>query len=102
MLKRITKFRGFSVTKREILADVFFLIVSFSISLLAIYIFDIHWSLYPGETIFPPSKHVGIEPSKYYFFTFAGTILFFIILKLMMLGIKEEEKEMISKALKKR
>ena len=90
MRHAIIKYRKTKVTHRELLIDLIFLAVSFLISLLALFIFDIHWSLYPGETIFPPSKFVGIHQSTYLVGSLIGTIAGFFIIKLFLLGVKQE------------
>jgi len=91
--RTIIKFRGFEITKRELVADFIFLIISFIFSLLILFIFDIHWSLYPGETLFPPSKYVGLTKDVYLMGSLIGAIIGFFIIKLLLIGIKEEIKE---------
>jgi hypothetical protein len=93
MRKFIIKFRGFRVTKRELIADLIFLIVSFLVSLGLLFIFDMHWSLYPGQTIFPPSKYVGLSGQAYLTGSLIGAIFGFFAIKILLLGIKEELKE---------
>lgn len=90
MRKIIIRFRGFRITKREIIADAIFLIVGFLVSILLLYLFDIHWSFYPGETIFPPSRYVGLAKYVYFTGSLIGSIIIFFIIKLFLLGVKEE------------
>src|SRR3989344_4096600 len=102
MRKYLLKIRGFGVMKRELIADTIFLFISFVVSLLAIFIFDVHWSFYPGERIFPPSKFVGISNEIYYVFTFGGTIVLFLLIKLFLIGVKEEEKGIFERVAKRK
>lgn len=92
MKHKIIKFRG-SISSREIIADIIFLLVSAIISFLAIVIFNIHWSFYPGNVLFPPSKTVGISSNIYIIGTLAGSLAGFFIIKLLLIGVKEEEKQ---------
>ncbi len=89
MKKKIVKYRGHT-TKKEIIADLIFILFSFSLTIILIFIFDVHRSLYPGETLFPPSKFVGIDKSIYLSGGLIGTITGFVLIKLLLLGIKEE------------
>ncbi len=90
MRNAIIKFRGFEVTKRELFADLIFLAVAFLVSFLLLYFFDIHWSFYPGESIFPPSKYVGLSKEIYLIGSLIGAVVGFFIIKLFLLGVKEE------------
>jgi hypothetical protein len=90
MRHRIIKYRRTRVTHRELVVDLIFLAVAFLVSLAALFIFDVHWSLYPGETLFPPSKFVGISSSTYLAGSLIGTIVIFLLLKLFLIGVKEE------------
>ena len=90
-MRHIKKYRG-NVTHKEIVADLIFLSLGVIISWLALFVFDIHWSLYPGETLFPPSKTVGISSSVYLSGIFIGTIAIFFIIKLFLVGVREELK----------
>lgn len=92
MRKAIIKYRKTKVTHRELIVDLIFIAVAFFISLFALFIFDIHWSMYPGQTLFPPSKFVGISKSTYIIGSLIGTVIGFFILKLFLLGVKEEIK----------
>lgn len=78
------------ISREEIVADVLYLLVAMTVSALAIYIFDIHWSFYPGERIFPPSRHVFTEPAPYYVGIPVGTVIGFIMLKLVFFAFMEE------------
>jgi len=90
MRHAIIKYRKTKVTHRELVADLIFLAAAFLISLAALYIFDIHWSFYPGESIFPPSKHVGISSQLYIAGSLIGAIVGFFIIKLLLIGVREE------------
>lgn len=89
MRRYIIKFRGFKVTKRELIADIIFLVTAAIISLIALFIFDIHWSFYPGETIFPLSKTVGLTRNTYVTCSLIGSVVGFILIKLFLIGVKE-------------
>lgn len=93
MRHAIIRYRKTKVTHRELIVDLIFIAVAFCISLAALFIFDIHWSLYPGETIFPPSKFVGISQGTYIAGSLIGTIAGFFIIKLFLLGVKTEIKK---------
>lgn len=62
MFKKLRKTR---IEKEEIIADFIFLLVSFIITLITLYIFDIHWNFYPNGQLFPPEKHVFTDKSIY-------------------------------------
>ncbi|MFZ3077896.1 MAG: hypothetical protein WA139_05545 [Candidatus Aenigmatarchaeota archaeon] len=78
------------IRKEEIIADLVFFAVAVSISLAAIFIFDIHWSLYPGSQIF--SKFVFEDKGIYLYGGLIGGIAGFFVIKLLMFGFIEEEK----------
>ena len=88
--RKVVKYRGFEVTRKEIFSDLIFLIVGLIASLFAMFIFDIHWSFYPGETLFPPSRFVGIGKDIYLAGSLVGAIILFILMKLLMLGIRKD------------
>ena len=79
------------ISKEEIIADILYLLVAMAISGIALYIFDIHWSFYPGNTIFPPNKHIFQEPTIYYIGIPLGGIVGFILLKILFFAFKEDE-----------
>ena len=91
MRKAIIQWRGFGVTKQELVADVIFILVALVLSLILMFIFDIHWSLYPENTLIPPSKWVGIKTSTYLIGTLGGAIVGFILIKLLLMGVRKEE-----------
>ncbi|MBI5046754.1 hypothetical protein HZC07_03410 [Candidatus Micrarchaeota archaeon] len=92
MLSHVKKLR---IGKNEIIADAIFLIVAMLLSFIALFIFDIHWSFYPGNTIFPPNKYIFTDNNIFYYGTLAGGIVGFFILKLLAYGlVKEEENEL--------
>lgn len=92
MRKYLKKIRKSKITKEEIIADLIFLIIAFTISVVILFLFDIHWSFYDGNTLFPPSAWVGIGKNNYIIGGLAGAIIGFFIIKLFLFGIKEEEK----------
>ncbi len=78
--------------RQAIMADGLILLISLVASALAIFIFDIHWSFYPGNTVFPPNKRVFDDFTPYLFGIPVGGIVLFIIIKAMMyVFLKEEE-----------
>lgn len=85
------------VTHHEIIADAVFFIIGAFLATLAVFIFDIHWSFYPGNTIFPPNKHIFTSPEPYYLGALAGGVLGIFIIKLLLLGIREEDEEILSR-----
>lgn len=93
MRHTIIRYRKTKVTHRELIVDLILIAIAFIISLAALFIFNIHWSLYPGETLFPPSKTVGISFNTYVSGTLIGTLVGFFILKLLLIGVKEEVKK---------
>lgn len=78
------------IQKEEIIADLIFFAVAVSISLAAIFVFDIHWSLYPGSQIF--SKFVFDDKGIYLYGGLVGGIAGFFVIKLLMFGFIEEGK----------
>ncbi len=89
MRKRLKKIRKTSVTKNEIIADLVFLAVSGIIAFLITFLFDIHHSFYSW-----PMRLKFIFETKYPYLIFIslGAVVGFIILKLILVGIKEELK----------
>lgn len=85
------KFRKTHITKNEIIADLIFFFVPAMIALIAIYIFDIHWNFYPGGSLFPPAKYIFNDGWIYVSGALIGGIVGFFLIKLIVLGIHEEE-----------
>lgn len=85
------KIRKTKIEKEEIIADFVFLFISFIITIIALYIFDIHWNFYPNGQLFPPEKHVFTNKSIYLWGGLIGAIIGFFIIKLFLFGLKEEE-----------
>ncbi len=88
MLHRVRKTR---VTRNEIIADIIFFAVPALIALLALYVFDIHWNFYPGGSLFPPTKYIFTDPWIYVGGTLFGGLVGFFLIKLIILGIHEED-----------
>lgn len=78
------------IPKEEIIADLVFFAVAVVVSLIALFIFDIHWSLYPGSQIF--SKFIFEDKSIYLYGGLIGGVTGFFVIKLLMFGFIEEEK----------
>lgn len=87
----IRKFGRPQVSKHEIIADLAFLFVAMSCAFIAIFIFDIHWSFYPGNTIFPPNKHIFKDATPYYFGIPVGGLVGLFLLKILFYAFREEE-----------
>lgn len=85
------KIRKTKVGKQEILADIIFLLLCFSVSVIFLYLFDIHWNFYPGGQLFPPTKHVFTDTSIYLWGSLLGSISGLLLIKLFLFGLKEEE-----------
>nr|MBI4156754.1 hypothetical protein [Candidatus Woesearchaeota archaeon] len=85
------------ITKEEIIADIIFLIVSFIIAVIALYIFDIHWNFYEGGHLFPPEKHVFTDRTIYLWGGLIGSIIGFFVIKLFLFGLYEEDKVLYKK-----
>lgn len=90
MIKFFKKFRKQKITKEEIIADIIFLLIPALVSFCVIFIFDIHHSLY-GFPIFP-LKFVFQSKTAYMIGIPAGTLIGFFLIKLLILGIKEQRK----------
>lgn len=84
-------FKNLRITKNEIIADIILLLVSMAVSTIAIFIFDIHWSFYPGNSLLPPNKYIFTTPTPYYVGIPLGGILGFILLKLLFYAFMREE-----------
>lgn len=79
--------------RHEITADLLYMLIAMVVSLLVIFIFDIHWSFYPGETVIPPSKWVfGGDLTIYYIGIPLGGLAGFFILKLLFFAMAEERR----------
>lgn len=78
------------MTIHELKADVIFFTATASVAFLAVLLFDIHWSFYPGERVFPPSRWVGITPFMYTVWTVLGGFLGIAIAKIYRIGFREE------------
>jgi hypothetical protein len=88
MLRRVRKTR---VTRNEIIADLIFFAVPAIIALISLYIFDIHWNFYPGGSLFPPTKYIFTDNWIFVSGTLIGGLVGFFLIKLVVLGIHEED-----------
>ncbi len=68
-----------------------FVLVSFLVAELALYIFDIHWNFYPGGQLFPPANHIFSDSVIYVWGGLAGAIVGLFLIKLFLFGLREEE-----------
>jgi hypothetical protein len=87
MRKHLRKIRGGKVTKREVASDAIFLAISAIISLIIIFLFDIHRSFYEWP---PKLQFIFNSPYPYIIFTAIGMFIGFFIIKLLLLGVKEK------------
>jgi len=79
------------ISKDELIADALYLIVSLFVSALALYIFDIHQSFYPGQSVLPPSKYVFTTLTPFLVGVPIGGIIGFFILKIISFAFMEDE-----------
>lgn len=79
------------ISKHEIIADVIFMIIGMFAAFIAIYIFDIHWSFYPGNTIFPPNKHIFTTPTPYLIGIPLGGLIGLVVIKLLYFAFAEQD-----------
>jgi hypothetical protein len=87
MKKRLQKFRKTPITKREIIADLIFLGIPAFISLLIVFLFDIHHSFYEWPI---KISFIFKTPGPYFLFGIIGTLLGFFMIKMLLLGVREE------------
>lgn len=85
------------VTHHEIFADAIFFVAGAFVATLAVFIFDIHWNLYPGGQLLPPARHIFSSPEPYYFGVLVGGLLGIFLTKLLLLGLKEENGDALGK-----
>ncbi len=88
MFRKVRKTR---IEKEEIIADFVFLLISFIITVIIIFFFDIHWNFYSWEQFLSPEKHVFTDKIVYIWGGLIGAIIGFFIIKLFLFGLKEEE-----------
>ncbi len=79
------------ISKEEIIADLLYLFVAMAVSGITLFIFDIHWSFYPGNTIFPPNKYIFTDHTIYYVGIPIGGLLGFFLLKVLFFAFVENE-----------
>lgn len=95
MAKNFSKVRKSRINKDELIADGIFIFISFISSFVVTFLFDIHHSFY--EMPLYPFKFIFKTHEPYYYFTLIGTVLLFVIIKLFLYGIQEDEKALIAK-----
>lgn len=88
MFRRIRKSR---VEGEEIIADAVFLLTSFLITVAALFVFDIHWNLYPGGNMFPPEKYIFQDNTIFVYGGLLGAVLGLLLIKLFLFGLRREE-----------
>ena len=89
MKKHLKKVRKSVVTKEELIADAIFLAISAFVSFFIIFMFDIHHSFYEWPM---QLKFIFTTPYPYLLFVPIGAIMGFFIIKVILFGVKEEEK----------
>ena len=89
MRKHFKKIRKSRITREELIADAVFLFISGFVSFLIVFLFDIHHSFYEWPIVL---KFIFKTPYPYYLFVAAGTFIGFFLIKMLLFGIKEEEK----------
>ncbi len=89
MRRQLKKIRKSTITKEELIADGIFLLISAVISFLIVFLFDIHHSFYEWPIAL---KFIFKSYRPIVFFTLIGTVVGFFLIKLFLLGVKEEEK----------
>lgn len=87
----LSVFKKVKIGKNEIIVDLILLLVAMLASAIAIFIFDIHWSFYPGNSIFPPNKYIFTTLTPFYVGIPLGGIVGFILLKLLFYAFMKEE-----------
>ena len=89
MRKHLKKIRKKTIiTKEEIIGDLIFLLVSAFVSFLIVFLFDIHHSFYEWPMTL---KFIFKTSYPYFIFVPIGAIIGFFIIKLILLGFKEEK-----------
>ncbi len=99
--KKVSEHRP-PITHNEVFADGMFFLAGAVLATLAAFIFDIHWSFYPGNTIFPPNKHIFTSMEPYYFAVLVGGLLGIFVIKLVLLGMREDNEEVLELPANKR
>lgn len=87
MRRHLKRIRKSIITKEELIADSIFLFISAFVSFLMVFLFDIHHSFYEWPITL---KFIFKTYHPYILFIFIGTIVGFLIIKLFLVGIKEE------------
>jgi len=89
MKRHLKKIRKSIITKEELIADIIFLFISAVVSFIITFLFDIHHSFYEWPIRL---KFIFSNYYPYLLFIPIGTIIIFIIIKVFLCGVKEEEK----------
>ncbi|MBN2102107.1 MAG: hypothetical protein JW716_04520 [Candidatus Aenigmarchaeota archaeon] len=90
MKKHIKKVRKSPISRDELIADGIFIFISFIASFAVVFLFDVHHSFYEMPVF--PLEFIFKTTEPYYYFTFVGTIALFVLIKLFIYGIQEDEK----------
>jgi hypothetical protein len=84
------------ISKHELIADVLYFSLSAFVSFIAVFIFDIHHSFYPGNTIYPP-KFIFDSINPYIIGILFGGFLGFFLLKVLFWAFVEEEAALVAR-----
>ena len=77
------------ISHEEIAADLIFFLLGAAVSFLALLIFDLHWNFYAWPS--GPLRFIFQTPTPYLIGVPVGSIIFFILVKLLALGFYEED-----------
>jgi hypothetical protein len=78
------------ISKHELIADALYFFLSAFLSFLAVFVFDIHHSFYPGNHLYPPT-FIFTSVNPYIFGILFGGFIGFFLLKIMFWAFIEEE-----------
>ena len=84
------------ITKNELVADTLFIAISGFVSFALVFIFDIHHSFYPGNSILAP-KFIFTNYTPYIIGILLGSLAGFFVLKILVYGFMLEETELKKK-----
>jgi len=85
------KIRKSRIQKDELFADFMFLLIGYIISVIMLFIFDIHWNFYPGGVLFPPEKFIFEDKSIYLWGAAIGSFVGLFVIKFFLLALRSEE-----------
>jgi hypothetical protein len=86
------RIRKSKIQRDELFADFMFLLIAYVISVIMLFIFDIHWNFYPGGHLFPPEQFIFENRSIYFWGAGIGSLVGLFVIKFFLLALKGEEK----------